>query len=92
MQRIKKKQENNNNENNSQLKINKSLKVQDLVKELENNMQKRDIVEGEKKEEEVNGVTEIQIENGANIVNVLDNQQLTKSMKKKKKAKQFNDD
>ena len=92
MQRIKKKQENNNNENNSQLKINKSLKVQDLVKELENNMQKRDIVEGEKKEEEANGGTEIQIENGANIVNILDNQQLTKSMKKKKKAKQFNDD
>ena len=90
MQRIKKKQENNNNENNSQLKINKSIKVQDLVKELENNMQKRDIIEGEK--EEQNGGTEVQIENGANIVNVLDNQQLTKSMKKKKKAKQFNDD
>ena len=88
MQRIKKKQE--NNENNSQLKINKSLKVQDLVKELENNMQKRDIIEGGK--EEMNGGAEIQIENGANVVNVLENQQITKSMKKKKKVKTFEDD
>ena len=88
MQRIKKKQE--NNENNSQLKINKSLKVQDLVKELENNMQKRDIIERGK--EEMNGGAEIQIENGANVVNVLENQQITKSMKKKKKVKTFEDD
>ena len=87
MLRIKKKQE--SNENNSQIKLNKSLKVQDLVKELENNMQKRDMASEEK--EEVNGGNEIQVENGANVVNVLDNQQLTKSMKKKKKAKQFDD-
>ena len=86
MLRIKKKQE--SLENNSQIKLNKSLKVQDLVKELENNMKKRDIT---CEKEEVNGGNEIQIENGANVVNVLDNQQLTKSMKKKKKAKQFDD-
>ena len=86
MLRIKKKQE--SLENNSQIKLNKSLKVQDLVKELENNMQKRDIT---CEKEELNGGNEIQIENGANVVNVLDNQQLTKSMKKKKKAKQFDD-
>ena len=52
-------------------------------------MQKRDMASEEK--EEVNGGNEIQVENGANVVNVLDNQQLTKSMKKKKKAKQFDD-
>jgi hypothetical protein len=86
MLRIKKKQE--SNENNSQIKQNKSSKVQNLVKELENNMQKRDIT---CEKEEINGGNEIQIENGANVVNVLDNQQLTKSMKKKKKAKQFDD-
>ena len=53
-------------------------------------MQKRDNIMEEKKE--VNGGTEVQVENGANIVNVLENQQLTKSMKKKKKAKQFDDE
>ena len=53
-------------------------------------MQKRDIIEGGK--EEMNGGAEIQIENGANVVNVLENQQITKSMKKKKKVKTFEDD
>ena len=36
MQRIKKMKENNNKENNSQIKFKKSLKVENLVKELEN--------------------------------------------------------
>ena len=83
MQRIKKNQE--KNEKNSQLKLNKSLKVQDLAKQLENNLQKK--TDNEKKED--NGSTEVKIENGANVVNILENQQLTKSIKKKKKAKQF---
>ena len=86
MLRIKKKQE--SNENNSKIKPNKTSKVQNLVKELENNMQKRD---NSSKKEEENGGNEIQVENGANVVNVLDNQQLTKGMKKKKNAKQFDD-
>ena len=30
-------------------------------------------------------------ENGANVVNILENQEMAKSMKKKKKAKQFDD-
>ena len=93
MLRIKKKQEkinNNNDDNNQQLKFKKSLKVQNLVKELENNMQKRDMIEGEK--EEINGGNEVQIENGANVVNILENQQLTKSIKKKKTAKQFDEE
>ena len=90
MLRIKKKQESNNNENNSQLRKIKSLKVQDLIKELENNMRKRDVIEEEK--EEVNGGTEVQVENGGNFVNVLENQQLTKSMRKKKKAKTFEEE
>ena len=89
MQRIKKKRE--NDEKNKQLKVNKSNKVQDLVKELENNMQKRDIMEEEKEKEDVNGGNEIQVENGANVVNILENQEMAKSMKKKKKAKQFDD-
>ena len=93
MLRIKKKQEknnNNNDDNNQQLKFKKSLKVQNLVKELENNMQKRDMIEGEK--DEINGGNEVQIENGANVVNILENQQLTKSIKKKKTAKQFDEE
>ena len=83
MQRIKKNQE--KNEKNSQLKLNKSLKVQDLAKQLENNLQKK--TDNEKKED--NGSTEVKIENGANVVNILENQQLNKKIKKKKKAKQF---
>ena len=61
------------------------MKVQDLAKQLENNLQKK--TDNEKKED--NGSTEVKIENGANVVNILENQQLTKSIKKKKKAKQF---
>ena len=53
-------------------------------------MQKRDMIEGEK--EEINGGNEVQIENGANVVNILENQQLTKSIKKKKTAKQFDEE
>ena len=90
MQRIKKKQ--NNTEGNTATKTNKSSKVADLVKELENNMQKRgdNLTEGD---ENVNDVFyENKNDDNENVINVLKNQQLSKSTKKKKTGKTFDYD
>ena len=91
MQRIKKKQ--NNIEGNSTLKANKSSKVTDLAKELENNMQKRIDIFTEGNENVINVVYENnENKDDDNMINVLKNQQLSKSIKKKKIAKAFADD
>ena len=98
MQRIKKGKD--SRENNSAYKSTKSAKVANLVKELENNMQRRadTIVEEGNTPNNTNN-TVIIYEQGEelakdndNVVNVLKNQQLTKSVKKKKTVKKFSDD
>jgi hypothetical protein len=98
MQRIKKGKD--SRENNSAYKSTKSAKVANLVKELENNMQRRadTIVEEGNTPNNTNN-TVIFYEQGEelakdndNVVNVLKNQQLTKSVKKKKTVKKFSDD
>ena len=91
MQRIKKKQ---NSDLNSASKANKSAKVADLVKELENNMQKRDDACVEDEVNIIDVVYEPDDNNdndNDNMVNVLKSQKLSKSIKKKKLAKAFED-
>ena len=98
MQRIKKGKD--SRENNSAFKSTKSAKVANLVKELENNMNRRTVTANEDGETPNNANnTVIFYEQGEefdkdndNVVNVLKNQQLTKSMKKKKTVKKFTDD
>ena len=97
MQRIKKGKD--ARENNSEFKSTKSTKVANLVKQLENNMQRRadTLVEEENTPNNARN-TVIFYEQGEelakdndNVVNVLKNQQLTKSVKKKKTVKKFSD-
>jgi len=98
MQRIKKSQA-QNNDSSPPIKTSKSTKVANLAKQLENNMQRRadtltefDINNNNKSELIYdNGENNSNIGND-NMVNVLQNQQLTKSIKKKKTAKKFIDD
>ena len=93
MQRVKKnKGQNQSNDLNSSIKTNKSLRVSNLAKELENKLQKRSntLNEDDTKKNEV--VYERNDDNNNNMVNVLKNQQLTKSFKKKKSSKKFFED
>ncbi len=72
-------------EKDSGPKINKSSKIQNLAEKLEKNMQKAETTneEGEKKD------IIYEHEGNDNITNVLQNQKLTKSMKKKRKVRIF---
>ena len=91
MQRIKKKQ---GGEQSTGTKLNKSTKVADMAKELENKMLKRDetnITEGNENDDVII-YENVESNDNNEVVNVLKNQQLTKSMKKKKSAKKFVDD
>ena len=93
LQRGKKKQ-NNLTEGDSNVKLNKSLKISSLAKQLESNIQIRDTLKSEGNESSNNVVYEQHESKEDNLANILDNPEMTKSMKKKKKKrkhKQFTD-
>ena len=86
-QRFKK---NQISESKSGYKLNKSSKVQDMAKDLENKIQKKhDNEHDDNNKKKV--VYESVNTNDNNMINVLKNQKLTKSLKKKKASKTFND-
>ena len=87
MQRIKKKQ---GGDANNAAKLRKSNKISEMAKNLENNMQRKNAASTE--ENNGNDVIYDDIDDNDNVVNVLKNQQLSKSIKKKKVAKTFVDD
>ena len=92
MQRIKKKQ---GGDGNSASKLRKSNKVSEMAKELESKMSKRSGSLTEGNDVSTNNEViydEVEINDNDNVVNVLKNQQLSKSIKKKKVAKAFLDD
>ena len=92
MQRIKKKQ---GGDGNSASKLRKSNKVSEMAKELESKMSKRSGTLTEGNDVGTNNEViydEVEINDNDNVVNVLKNQQLSKSIKKKKVAKAFVDD
>ena len=92
MQRIKKKQ--SGGDANPTIKCRKSSKISEMAKNLENNMQKKDshLTEGNDLMDNGNNVVIYEkAEDNDNVVNVLKNQQLSKSVKKKKSGKTFVD-
>ena len=92
MQRLKKNQNQKQNTEGNTTKANKSSKVAEMAKALESKMQNK----GQNDTEGNNTHTEVIYEivdnvDNDNMVNVLQNQKLTKSLKKKKSAKVFED-
>ena len=88
LQRGKKKQDQNKEtEGDSGTKLNKSLKISSLAKQLENNIQIRDTLKSEGNESSKNVVYEQHESKEDNLANILENQPMTKSIKKKKKKR-----
>ncbi len=88
LQRGKRRQgQNKETEGDSGDRLNKSLKISSLAKQLESNIQIRDTLKSEGNESSKNVVYEQHESKEDNLVNVLDNQTLTQSMKKKKKRR-----
>ena len=89
-----KRKNNNLTEGDSEVKLNKSVKISSLAKQLENNIQIRDTLKSEGNESSKNVVYEQHESKDSNLADILDNQTMSKSIKKKKKKrkhKQFTD-
>ena len=82
-----KRRQNNLTEGDSDVKLNKSLKISSLAKQLESNIQIRDTLKSEGNESSKNIAYEQHESKEDNLANILENQDMTKSMKKKKKKR-----
>ena len=82
-----KKRQNNLTEGDSDVKLNKSLKISNLAKQLENKIQIRDTLKSEGNESSKNIAYEQHESKEDNLANILDNQEMTKGIKKKKKKR-----
>ena len=82
-----KRRQNNLTEGDSDVKLNKSLKISSLAKQLESNIQIRDTLKSEGNESSKNIAYEQHESKEDNLANILDNQDMTKSIKKKKKKR-----
>ena len=82
-----KNRQNNLTEGDSDVKLNKSLKISSLAKQLENKIQIRDTLKSEGNESSKNIAYEQHESKEDNLANILDNQEMTKSIKKKKKKR-----
>ena len=90
LKRGKRRQEQNNlTEGDSDVRLNKSLKISSLAKQLENNIQIRDTLKSEGNESSKNIAYEQHESKEDNLANILDNQTVTKANKKKKKRRKF---
>ena len=80
-----------NTEGDSDIKLNKSLKISSLAKQLESKIQLRDTLKSEGNESSNNVVYETHENKENNLADILENQPVTKSIKKKKKRRKHKD-